>query len=161
MKGDTHDLKNGSLFPWHLKVLAVCMVIGAIALFLTNILLALVLLFIALLILTGYSGVLINKSENTYKEYNSFIFMKRGIAKKFEAVEKIFINENRVSQKIYTAHTLNSSTFKNLIYDGYLKFIDGEKVHLMSKKDKNVLMSKLKETAEFLEVEVYDNTQQA
>jgi len=152
------DIKNGSLFPWHFQLFAVVLVIGSIVLFSTNILLALILLSIGILILTGYSGVLINKPEKMYKEYNSFLFIKTGKNINFEAVERLFVNENSISQKTYTAHTLNSSTFKNAIYDGYIKFGDGTKVHLMSKKDKILLMTKLKEIADFLGVAVYDNT---
>lgn len=159
MQKDCIDIKNGSLFPWYFKVLAACMVIGAITLLLTNLLLAMILLFIGLIILTGYSGIIIDEKEKTYKEYNSFLFFKRGITKNFDSVEKIYVNQNRASQKIYTAHTLNSKTFNNIIFDGYLKFSDGTKVHLMAKKDKNVLMNKLKPITELLGVDIFDNTQ--
>lgn len=152
------NIRNGSLFPWHFQLVAVVMIVGSTAAFFSSVILASILLVIGVLILTGYSGVLVNKSEKTFKEYNSFLFIKSGTTKNYEGIEKIFINANKVSQKIYTAHTLNSNTFKNVIYDGYLKFDDGAKVHLMAKKDKDVLMNKLKEIADFMEVDIQDNT---
>lgn len=157
-KSDALNIKTGSLFPWHFQLIALVIMIGAVALFLTNMLLSLVLLIIGIAMLTSYSGILIDPLKKTYRSYNAFLFFKAGSVVSYEGIEKIFINANKKSQKIYTAHTLDSNTFKNTVYDGYLKFIDGTKIHLISKKNKPAVMGKLKEYADFLEVELQDNT---
>ena len=158
MNKDTLNIKYITRSPWHIQLFAIVLVIGSIALFATNFVMAVILLFVGMLILSSYSGVQINRMKKTYRAYNSFLFIKMGGLNNYEVVEKIYINQNQVSQKIYTAHTTSSQIFNNIKYDGYVKFDDGTKVHLMSKKDKSVLMNRLKEYADFLEVELQDNT---
>ena len=158
MASEKLNIKNGSLFPWHFQVVAAALVMGSLTAFSSNIILAVVLLLIGVFMLTSYSGVLIDHSEKSYKEYSSYLFIKVGETKHFDDVDKIFINGNNVSQTVYTAHTLNSKTFKNMVYDGYLKFTNGEKVHLISSKNKKKLMIQLEKASEYLSTEVQDNT---
>jgi hypothetical protein len=96
--------------------------------------------------------------SNSYREYNSILFIKTGKGKKYQRIEKIFINPVRVSKTIYTAHTSNSSTFQDVEYNAYLKFSDGEKIFLLSGKNKNRIRNRLKIIAETLNIPLQDNT---
>lgn len=59
---------------------------------------------------------------------------------------------------MYTAHTLNSSTFRSVIYNAYAKFDDGKKIFLTSRKDKVKLVNFLTPVVTALDVDLVDNT---
>ena len=59
---------------------------------------------------------------------------------------------------MYSAHTNKAATFSNGVYDGYLKFSSGEKILLLSKKNKEKLMERLNEMSRSLNVQLIDNS---
>ena len=158
LKSTTLNIRTGRIFPWHFQLIAVVIVIGAVAVFITNFIFSMVLLVIGISILTAHSGVLIDPGQKTYRAYNSFIFIKTGSVLPYVGIEKIFLNANKESQKVYTAHTLDSTNFKNTMYDGYLKFVDGTKIHLISDKNKATIMAELNGYADILGIDLHDNT---
>lgn len=109
------------------------------------------------LIVTGYTGVEFDRSRQTFREFNSFLFMRSGKWKTYDNLEKIFINAVKTSQYIYTQVT-TGSTIRTREFDAYLKTNSGIKVFLTSRKDKEVLKKDLEPLAEFLRVPVVDNT---
>ena len=154
----TVDVKSGTLFPMPFLVLgAICFIAGAVV-FVNHPIIAIVLIVGGILILTSYEGTEIDPSSRTYREYNSFLFIKKGKAKNYQGIEKIFINSAKVSQRVYTAHTSASATFSNIEYNAYLKFKEGEKVFLLSGKDKTKLLKKLRDISRSLNTSVVDNT---
>ncbi len=154
----TLDLKGEKLFPFQFQILGLVLIVAGIGLIIIHILLSITLVLIGVTVLTAYAGVEVDRSKGTYREYNSFLFIKNGKYKRYEGIEKIFINSQKVSQKIYTPHTLSSSTFNNMEYNAYLKFDDGTKIYLTCDKNKNTLMDKLKKPAELLKAVIIDNT---
>ena len=154
----TIDIRCGRLFPFQFQVIAIVFLIGSVATFYLNPVIALLLILISVVILTAHEGTEINSSARTYREYNSFLFIRSGQHKKYSGIEKIFINSEKVSQKMYTPHTLDSSTFRHINYNAWLKFDNGVKVHLMSKKDKEALLGMLGKIAMFLNTSVVDAT---
>lgn len=156
----TIDIISGRLFPFHFMVLGVIFFIAGGALFSSHPVISIILMVIAAIILSSYSGTQIIPSSKTYREYNSFLFIKNGQSKKYDGIEKIFINSGKVSQKVYTAHTLNSSTFKHVEYNAYLKFTNGTKIFLASDKNKIRLVNKVNAIARKLNTLVTDSTAQ-
>lgn len=154
------DIKSGSLFPFPFLVLGAIVFLAGVLVFVSSPLLSLFLLVTAAFILTAHEGTEVDPSARTYREYQSFLFIKKGKLKKYDGIEKIFVNSGRVSQKVYTAHTLQSSTFSSTEYNAYLKFNDGVKVFLLSKKNKVKLIAKLKNAGRILNVTVVDNTRE-
>lgn len=61
-------------------------------------------------------------------------------------------------QRIYTTHTLQSSTFEKRQFDAYMKFDSGKKEYLLSNKSKNKLMARLQHVAMVLNVQITDNS---
>lgn len=153
------DIKSGSLFPFPFLVLGAVVFLAGLAVLVSYPILSLFLLVTAAAILTAHEGTEIDPSSQTYREYQSFLFMKKGKPKKYGGIEKIFVNSGKVSQKIYTAHTSQSTTFSNIEYNAYLKFNDGVKVFLLARKSKTKLLDKLNNAARVLNVSVVDNTQ--
>jgi len=152
------DIKSGRLFPFQFLVLGFIIFITGIAVVGPYMIIGIVLILAGAGILTAHEGTEIIPESNTYREYNSILFIKTGKGKKYQRIEKIFINPAKVSQKIYTAHTLNSGTFHDVEYNAYLKFSDGEKIFLLSGKNRNRIRDRLKLAADTLNIPLQDNT---
>jgi hypothetical protein len=77
---------------------------------------------------------------------------------KYLGAEKIFINSAKTTTRAYTAHTNHSAIFTGDEYNGYLKLIDGTKIHLLNSTKKEKLTTTLGKVASFLNVPLQDNT---
>lgn len=152
------NLSSGNLFPWYFLLIGGLAIVGGLVLLTSSLVFASICIFIGLLIVTAKSGIIIDPSTKFYRPYYSVLFLKTGKKKPFSAVEKVYVNANKVSQKIYTAHTLQSSTFKDIVYDAYIKFSDGTKSYLLSSKNKDQLLQQLKQPAQLLKTQLIDNT---
>lgn len=144
--------------PWQAKLIGALFLFGAIAIISTAWWLSLIFALIGLTVLTAYSGTEINFANNTYREYNSTLFIRKGASKKFCSIEKVFINKAKVSQRMYTAHTSKSSTFHHIIFNAYLKFDDGTKIFLTSRKNKDQLMKIMEPITTILAMDLADDT---
>jgi hypothetical protein len=153
------DIRYGSLFPWPFQVMAGIILLIAISLILERTIMSLVLIGICGSILSASEGTEIDIDGKDYVEYTSFLFfIKSGTREKFLGMEKVFINTSKTKQQFYTAHTTKSSIFENIEYNAFLKFDDGRKVHLLQKRRKEALLTKINKIATILEVPVEDHT---
>ena len=152
------NIRSGLLFPLPFLFLGGGFVLAGVGILGIHLLLAFILILVGLFIITSYEGTEINTRTGTYREYNSYFFLKRGEAKPFSGIEKIYINSAKVSQAVYTAHTTSSSTFTNTEYRAYIKFDGGERVLLLSGRNKKKLLARTKQIAESLNTSVHDNT---
>jgi hypothetical protein len=151
------DIKAES-FPWQAKLLGILCMFVAFFLAISHWWLAAIIAVLGLILVTGYSGTEINPESKTFREYTSYLFLRKGATEKYNGIEKIFINEANVSQKMYSAHTLNSSTFRSVVYNVYLKFDDGKKIFLTNSKNKSRLLNNLHPVASALGIDLVDNT---
>jgi hypothetical protein len=151
------DIKAES-FPWQAKVLGGLFLFVAFVIIITYWWLAIILTLVGLILITGYSGTEIEPGSKTFREYTSYLFFRTGAIEKYSGIERVFINDAKMSQKMYTAHTLNSSTFSSVIYNAYAKFDDGKKIFLTSRKDKAKLLKLLNPVVASLGVDLIDNT---
>ncbi|MBX2944334.1 MAG: hypothetical protein KF725_00770 [Cyclobacteriaceae bacterium] len=152
------DIRFGLLLPWTFRLLAACAMILGLSAWQTNPWVTVVIGVVGFFALVAHEGTEINPATKTYREYTSFFFFKTGRFKSYTEIELIFINRAMESQQMYTAHTTHSSTFENMVYNAYLKFSNGEKIHLQKIKNKEKLMAVLKPLSEAVQVEVTDNT---
>lgn len=109
-----------------------------------------------LLIVTAYEGTEIDTRARTFREYNSFLFIKSGKKIKFKTLEGVFIHRAKISQKMFSPRTMNSSTFTHVEYNAYLK-TDREKIFLMSGRNKMKLLEKVRSIAGVLKTPVADH----
>ncbi len=158
MNKNTIDVKTGILFPWPFLFLAVILLIVSVSLIAAKTVVAIVLAIGSMVVLSGYSGIEIDTSQKVYREYMSFLFIKSGKKISYDGIEKIFINTSKVRRQMFTAHTTKSSIYSNVEFNGYLKFDDGTKVHLLSKRQKEKLIKHLNKIAAVLQVQIEDNT---
>jgi hypothetical protein len=155
---DQLDIRGNSLFPFHFKAIAALLAVAALGFLVYYPLLSVVFLLVSALIFTSYEGVRFDRARGTYCEYTSYLYIKTGQTHPYQAVEKVFVNAGQVSQKMYTAHTNDSSTFRNTEYRGWVKFDNGSKLFIDSNKQKGVITSKLGLLADYLQTELVDHT---
>ena len=159
MKATKIDLKSGRLFPWYFQLVGIVLLPISVTFLASNFMISIILVIVAIFILTSFSGFEIDIQNKIYYPYYTFFFLfKSGKKKKFNEVEKLYINANKVSQRIYTAHTTQSATFKNVEYDAYIKFDNGAKEYLISDKKLDRLKTKLTTLSEAINISISDNT---
>ena len=144
-------------FPWQIRLLGALLLLPALGVMASLWWLSILLVVLGIFLLTGYSGTEVDVSAKTFREYNSYLFIRAGEKRKYERIERIFINKAKVSQQMYTAHTNNSSTFQHIVYNAYLK-VDDEKIFLTRSKNKDKLIRLLHPVVAGLETQLIDNT---
>lgn len=157
MKNRKIDVKAGMLFPLPFIILGSVFIFAATLLFIDHPIIAGMLFVLGFLIVTAYEGTQVDPSARTYREYNSFLFLKTGKQVKYLTIEGIFIHKAKVSQKMFTPRTLNSSTFTHTEYNAYLKINGEQKIFLMSDRSKPKLLDKANAIAKLLNTAVADH----
>jgi hypothetical protein len=158
MKKQEMNVGYGSLFPWPFLLIGIILLIVAVPLAFEKPFVGTILIAVSGFILTAYEGTVINKESRSYVEYKSFFFIKSGKTKSYSEVEKIFINKSKTTQRLYTAHTTHSSIFSNHEFNAFLKFDNGVKVKLKTKRNKAHLMKFLHPVSLFLSTSIEDNS---
>lgn len=156
MPNNTIDIKAGKLFPFHFLILGGILLFAGVIVAANYPIATAILVPLGLLIVTAYEGTEIDAGARTFREYNSFLFIKSGKKIKYKTLEGILIHKAKVSQKIFSPRTMNSSTFTHVEYNAYLK-TDREKIFLMSGKNKMKLLEKVQSIAGVLNTPVADH----
>ena len=153
------NIVYGRLFPWYFQLVGILFIIGALALFNTNWIVSVVLIVIAGFILTGHEGTEIDPVAKTLREYQSFFFIRSGKSRRYNHIDRIFINGGKVSKTVYSAHTTMSQTFVADEYRAFLKLDSGEKIKLKTSTDRASLFSKMNAIARQLKTELVNATE--
>ncbi|HEX5170668.1 MAG TPA: hypothetical protein VFW11_15955 [Cyclobacteriaceae bacterium] len=152
----TIDIKAESL-PWYFRLAGILMIIFSLATFSGSYWwFGVVLIPIGTVLVTYASGTEINLVTKKYREYSSILFFKHGEQQKFDEIERIFINASKVTTQIQTAHTTSGSIFTDIEYNAYLKFSNGKKIFVTSRRNKKDLINQLQPIANRLETELVD-----
>ncbi len=154
---DSLVIKLDKLFPFHFLLLGYALLfVGLLATFLSPYASPFFLFFGALFV-TGTRGLEVNEIAKKYRAFNAFFFIKFGEWKSYDQFDHIFINSSKTSQKVNTMVT-TGITARNLEYNAYLKFNDGYKLYLSTKRDKAELLNKVSGFAETFSLDVIDHT---
>lgn len=152
------DFKFGFYFPWTFRFLGALSAVGAVFLLINFNWLGLPLLLLGLVALFSYEGVEIDHLKKTCKEYTSWLVYKTGERVSYKTIEKVYINKKLETQRMYSAHTNKSALFTREVFDAYLKFSSGEKILLLSKKNKPDLLKRIERFTKSLDVPLIINT---
>ncbi|EMR02465.1 hypothetical protein [Cesiribacter andamanensis] len=155
---DQLDIRGNRVFPFHFLAIGILLLPAGLAMVTTYPLASLVMLLVSGVVFTSHEGVLFDRARGTYREYTSYLFIRTGSTHPYQGVEKVFVNSGQESQKIYTAHTNDSSTFRNTVYRGWVKLDNGKKVFIASSKHKVEITRKLGLLADFLQTDLADHT---
>lgn len=156
MQNNTIDIKAGKLFPFHFLILGGILLFAGAIVAVNYPIATAILVPLGLLIVTAYQGTEIDPGAKTFREYNSFLFIKSGKKIKYETLEGVFIHRAKISQKMFTPRTMNSSTFTHVEYNAYLK-TDREKIFLTSGRNKMKLLERVRSIAAALNTSVADH----
>ncbi len=148
------DFKTSAFFSGRIIFVGILLAVFALFVVLKSLLAGLIIFIISVVIFTTHYRLRIDFVKKAYFDYVWFMGLKNGDHGKFGRIDYLFIKKSRVSQKMN--HIVISSTIQNEIYDGYLKFSDGEKIHLLTKESKTGLLEKLKVISGKLNTRIVD-----
>ncbi|MDZ7648003.1 MAG: hypothetical protein U5K54_12965 [Cytophagales bacterium] len=113
-----------------------------------------ILVSISVVIFTTHYRLAIDLNKKSYYDYVWLLGLKFGDKGMFEKIAYIFIKQNKVSQTMNTR--VSSSTIHKEVYDGYLKFSEENKIHLLTEDSKKKLVKKLSNIATQCGAKIFD-----
>ena len=154
----THDFKTSNYFSGMPFVLGFVLApIGFILLFSPKIIVGVILLLVGIIILTTHFRVAITNGKKEYTEYISLLGHK--VSKEvhsFDQIQYLFIKKTKVSQTLNSR--ASSRTIQKELYDGYLKFSEDDKLHVITLENKGALVKRLRPIAHLLSIKIVDYT---
>lgn len=150
------DFKTANYFTGMPYVLGFVLTpIGIFLLFSPQIIIGAILLIAGIIILSTHYRLAIDHTKKQYTEYVFILGLKAGIERKaFSSIEYVFIKKSKVSQTLNSR--ASSTTIQKIQYDGFLKFSEDNKVHLMTVENKGAILKKLKVIASRLNLKILD-----
>ena len=148
------DFKTSGYFSWTLSFAGGLLGAAGLAFVFTNPVVGVILLLISLIVFTTHYRLRIDFDNKVFHDYLWILGLKNGDKGKFENVEYLFIKKSKVSQTMHLR--VASSTIQKEVYDGYLKFSEKDKIHLMTKDNKSDLIKKLRVISIALKVKIID-----
>jgi hypothetical protein len=148
------DFKTAGYFSWYIHLAAVFFVILGFALLSINLIASLILFFICLIFFTTHYRLSIDLKNKTYHDYLWILGFRIGEKGSFDSIEYLFIKSSNVSQTMNLR--VASSTIRKEVFDGYLKFSEQKKIHLLTMDSKESLLKKLNSISKLLKVAVLD-----
>jgi hypothetical protein len=74
----------------------------------------------------------------------------------FDQIQYLFIKKTKVSQTLNSR--ASSNTIQKELYDGYLKFSEDDKLHVITLENKGALVKRLRPIAHLLSIKIVDYT---
>ncbi|RDC63775.1 hypothetical protein [Adhaeribacter pallidiroseus] len=108
------------------------------------------------LILTTHYGLEVNVGNKTFKQYLWIVGFKQYKSKAYEIIEYAFVQSGKVRQNLESVAGFNSITIS--VYNGYIKFSEKDKIHIIQAKDKETVIRRLQVLATDLNLEIVDFT---
>ncbi|MEO7987964.1 MAG: hypothetical protein ABI663_00380 [Chryseolinea sp.] len=148
------DFKTSGYFSSTVIVVGIIFSLVGLILLLSNIIGGLILLLIGIVISTTHYRLMIDFDKKIFHDYVWILGLKNGDKGIFEHIEYLFIKKNRVSQNMNMQ--VATTTIRKEVYDGYLRFSETEKIHLLTKDSKKTVVAKLRELSTMLNVRIID-----
>ena len=148
------DFRTSGYFSWTIIFLGFVLSFVGFLFVLENPIVGVILLLISLIIFTTHYRLKIDFDNKVFHDYLWISGLKNGDKGKFESIEYLFIKKSKVSQTMSVR--VASTTIVKEVYDGYLKFSEQEKIHLITKDSKKDLIKKLREISTSLKVKIID-----
>lgn len=150
------DLRTSSYFSMPFKFAAVIILAAGLTLLFVNLYIGVAAVVVGIVILTTHYRLTIDLQNSSYHDYLWILGLKSGEKGKFDLIQYVFINKNKVSETMHSrAH---SSTFVRDEYNGYLKLSERKKIHLASDEDKTALVHGMRRISQQLNCDLLDYT---
>jgi len=108
------------------------------------------------LILTTHHGLEVDVHSKIFKQYLWISGFKQSKSQTYDLIEYAFIQSGKVRQNLDSVAGFNSITIP--VYNGYLKFSENAKIHIIQAKDKETVVKRLQVLATDLKLEIVDFT---
>jgi hypothetical protein len=149
------DFKTSAYFPGALIFSGAVLLLFGVMAFFANIIAGSVMCLIGLLMITTHYRLRIDLQRKVYQDYLWIFGLKKvGETGRFNNIEYLFIRKNKVSQTM--SLRVASSTIRKEVFDGYLKFSENVKIHVVTKDNKDHLIKKLSGISALLNVKILD-----
>jgi len=148
------DFKTSGYFSWPIIFLGGVLAAVGLAFVSTKPIVGGIALLVNAVILTTHYRLTIDFDQKVFHDYLWILGLKNGDKGKFENIEYLFIKKSKVTQTMYLR--VASSTIQKEVYDGYLKFSEKNKIHLITKDSKSDLIKKLRAVSTALKVKIID-----
>ncbi len=148
------DFRTSPYFPGSIIFLGVLLPLPGLFIASINILAALPFLFVSLIIFTTHNRLEVDSKNKVYRHYVWLLGLKRGESEAYENMEYLFIKKAKVQQEVHSRVT--SMTLHSEVYEGFLRFSETDKIHLITSSKKAILINKLKIIASQLNVQILD-----
>jgi hypothetical protein len=151
------DFRTSQYFYGGFIVAGVIILVFGILLLFVNIWVGISLLITGIVITSTHYRLRIDFDNKLYRDYVWFLGMSIGPSNRFDQIEYFYIKSGRQSRTMQlrvartTAHTV--------VFDGFLKFSEANKVHVVTKESRQSLINKLTPMATALNVRIVDYTQ--
>lgn len=155
MKNKKFDFRTVPYFPQMINILGIVLAVaGAVLIVSTNFIPAVICIMSGVIVLTTSYRLEIDLENKTYKDYVWFLGMKNGKTARYENIQYLFIKKSKISQQLNSR--VSSTTITKDAFNAYLKFSEEEKIHLLTSESKTVLVKKLRNIANMLQVKIVD-----
>jgi hypothetical protein len=133
------------------------MTLAGLALIVVKPVIAGLLLLVSVIVFTTHYRMELDFSKMQYQDFVWILGLRRGESKPFAGIEYLFAKRIKVSQTMSVR--VASTTIQKDQFDGYIKFGDDHKVHLLTSDSRNRLLKRLEEIASKLDTKVVDQSQ--
>jgi hypothetical protein len=148
------DFHTAPYFPGSLRALGVSLLLTIILP--THILAKIPFVLIGIILITSHYRLRFDMINKAYLDYIWVLGLRFGTWEKFDRIEYLFIKRNRMRQNMNSM--MSTTTIHIAVYDGYLRISENNKIHLLTSRDKEAVMKKLKALSSLLQVGVVDYT---
>lgn len=153
-KVNIYDFKTTRYFSWPFILLSVFVSVFGFVLLMKSIIGGLLVLTGCILVFSTHYGISIDFDKKEFRDYVWILGMKQGDKTKFDTIEYLFIKKAQLTQTMGLRAA--TSTIQKDVFDGYLKFSEQDKVHIMTKDRKESLLEKLKPISKKLNIKIID-----
>jgi uncharacterized protein YqfA (UPF0365 family) len=152
----TIDFKTSAYFPKSIIFLGFIFTLVGVFILIQGQVAGIPVLLCCLLIFTTHYRLRVDLDNKIFSDYVWILGFKHGRKEKFDQLEYLFIKKGMVSQTM--SLRVASTTIRKEVYDGYLKFSDTKKIHLLSNDSKSDLVKRLQKISVMLDVRIKDYT---
>jgi hypothetical protein len=152
------DVRFGKILPIPIHAAAALAIFFVLIAFYDKPIASGVVVLLALAVFTATEGTEIDTTARKYREYHSVFFIRGGEWISYNAIEKVYVNKNRMKQRMSTARTNHTSEFVFYEYSVFVKFDDDERIQLKKGKNKNAMIKLAVTWSQQLNAPLVDNT---
>jgi hypothetical protein len=151
-------INTGPYFEWHIKLVGGFFVLAGVAWISQNLIGGALIIVAGLATFFTHYHFIIDVEKKLYREGLTIFGLRVGGTNKYQNVEYLFVKPQTVSRNYHSR--IQSATIKDTEYNGYVRFSQNEKVHLIAAKTKQDVVDKLGPLSNFLKVQIVDYTRE-